>query len=118
MISPILPPTSIRRVVLILAIVCLLAIFAGAILVAAHKDNNNLLPPASADQVTAAPVDAAAKTRIAEHFGKLPLSFEIHKGQMDQPVRFLSHGAGYDLFLTPTEAVLRVQRRALWRSIS
>jgi hypothetical protein len=53
-----------------------------------------------------------AKTRIAEQFGKLPLSFEINKGQIDESVKFLSHGAGYDLFLTATEAVLKVQNRA------
>lgn len=33
---------------------------------------------------------------------------------MDQEVKFLSHGPGYDLFLTATEAVLRVRKpRAL-----
>jgi hypothetical protein len=97
------PPARIRRVVLILGIVCLLASFAGVIMVGAHKDKPQ--PAASANAVT-------AKTRIAEQFGKLPLSFEINKGQIDESVKFLSHGAGYDLFLTATEAVLKVQNRA------
>src|SRR5262249_38862217 len=83
-----------------------LATFAGVILVAAHKDDNNLRAmPATA------PSDAADKARIAEQFGKLPLSFEINKGQIDPSVKFLSHGPGYDLFLTSNEAVLRVQRK-------
>ena len=99
-----------HRVVLILAIVCLLATFTGVILVGAHNDDNSLPPSAVADQVTAAQPNAAAKTRIAEQFGKLPLSFEINKGQIDESVKFLSHGTGYDLFLTATEAVLKVQK--------
>src|ERR1051325_9346419 len=103
MISRIPPRTSTHRVVLILAIVCLLATFTSVILVGAHND----LPPLA--QVTDVQ-NAAAQTRIAENFGKLPLSFEINKGQIDEPVKFLSHGVGYDLFLTATEAVLRVQK--------
>ena len=94
---------------LLLAVVCLLATFTGVILVSAHNDNN-LPPSAAADQATAAQPNAAAKTSIAEHLGKLPLSFEINKGQIDEPVKFLSHGPGYDLFLTATEAVLKVQK--------
>lgn len=108
------PPTRFNRVVLILGIVCLLATFAGAILVTAQKDDNSLPPPAPADHATTTPLNPTAKTRVAENFGKLPLSFEINKGQIDQSVKFLAHGNGYDLFLTSTEAVLRVQKpRAL-----
>jgi photosystem II stability/assembly factor-like uncharacterized protein len=92
-------PSRTSRVVLVIGIVCLLASFAGAILVGAHKDDDTLPP-----------IDAPARTRIAEQFGKLPLSFEINKGQIDGRVKFLSHGAGYDLFLTSTDAVLRVQK--------
>jgi hypothetical protein len=44
---------------------------------------------------------------VAEAFGRLPLSFEPNQGQTDPTVQFLSHGRGYKLFLTPTEAVLR-----------
>jgi hypothetical protein len=40
------------------------------------------------------------------HYGKLPLHFEANQGQSDGKVRFLARGAGYSLFLTPTEAVL------------
>ena len=106
MISSIPSPSSIHRVLLILGIVCLLAAFAGAILVAAHKDENNVAPSAAPETQEA----TSAKTRIAEQFGKLPLSFEINKGQVDRSVKFLSHGTGYDLFLTATEAVLRLQK--------
>lgn len=109
MTSRIPPFTSTRRVALMLAIVCLLATFTGVILVGAHNDGNNLTPAAPADQVAGQP-NAAANTRIAEQFGKLPLSFEINKGQTDEPVKFMAHGPGYHLFLTATEAVLKVQK--------
>ena len=43
---------------------------------------------------------------MVESYGKLPLAFEANQGQTDPQVKFLSRGAGYSLFLTPTEAVL------------
>ena len=42
-------------------------------------------------------------------FGHLPLSFEVNRGQTDSKVRFLAHGRGYSLFLTPDEAVLSLK---------
>lgn len=38
----------------------------------------------------------------------VPLAFEPNRGQTDSRVAFLSHGPGYVLFLTPTQAVLNV----------
>src|SRR5690348_12715250 len=43
-------------------------------------------------------------------YGDLPLVFEPNQGQSDAPVRFLSRGNGYSLFLTDTEAVLSIVR--------
>jgi len=42
---------------------------------------------------------------FVSHSG-LPLFFEANHGQTDPRVHFLSHTAGYTLFLTPTETVL------------
>src|SRR5712692_2893127 len=42
---------------------------------------------------------------------RLPLLFEINRGQTDQRVKFLSRGKGYTLFLTRTEAVLALRQR-------
>jgi hypothetical protein len=50
----------------------------------------------------AAPPAAAASAS----FAKLPLYFEPNHGQTDAAVRFRARGPGYNLFLTPTEAVL------------
>ncbi len=47
---------------------------------------------------------------IGHPLADVPLSFEPNDGQTDARVKFLSHGHGYTLFLTPSEAVL-----ALWK---
>lgn len=96
------PPSSrISRIVFTLAIASLLAVFVSVIFVGAQNAGNNL-PTVN--------IATPNKARVAENFGRLPLSFELNKGQIDQQVKFLSHGPGYDLFLTSTEAVLRVQK--------
>jgi hypothetical protein len=48
----------------------------------------------------------------ARAYGSLPLSFEPNRGQSDVPVKFLSRGNGYTLFLTRDEAVLSLYRPA------
>jgi len=52
----------------------------------------------------------AAQPRVVEAYGKLPLSFEMNKGQTDSQVKFLSRGSGYSLFLTGNEAVLALRK--------
>ncbi|MBZ5546324.1 MAG: SBBP repeat-containing protein, partial [Acidobacteriia bacterium] len=37
---------------------------------------------------------------------RLPISFEVNRGQTDRGVKFLARGPGYTLFLTPHETVL------------
>ena len=51
----------------------------------------------------------AARNQIAKNYGKLPLSFEPNSGQTNGEVKFLSRGAGYTLFLTGDQAVLRLR---------
>lgn len=98
---------SINRIVLLLGFVCLIAISAGVLLVGAQNDGND---PSTASAVRSAPLSAPDKTRIATNYGQLPLSFELNKGQLNEAVKFMSHGAGYDLFLTANETVLRVHK--------
>src|SRR5260370_2235082 len=56
--------------------------------------------------------DPAMQAKVAESYGKLPLSFEANHGQTDGRGKFLSRTGGDTLFLTPDEAVLAVSRRA------
>jgi len=53
---------------------------------------------------------ADGDVRLAEGYGKLPLSFEVNKGQVASEVKFLSRGRGYTLFLTGNEAVLSLRK--------
>src|SRR2546426_211851 len=53
----------------------------------------------------------AGQQRLAENYGKVPLSFEANQGQTDPRVKFLSRGSGYTLFLTGDEAVLSLRSR-------
>jgi hypothetical protein len=55
-------------------------------------------------------IDKATRGRVSEAFGKLPLSFEENRGQVNDEVKYISRGAGYTLFLTPTEAVLALRQ--------
>src|SRR5882672_6736380 len=52
---------------------------------------------------------AKADPKWIEAYGKLPLSFEENQGQTAREVRYVSHGNGYELFLTPQEAVLALR---------
>jgi hypothetical protein len=63
-----------------------------------------------ADNNQGARVPQAANPRMVRSYGKLPLRFEANDGQRDTQVKFISRGNGYSLFLTSTEALLRLQR--------
>ena len=97
--------SRINYILCVIGIACLVATLASVIFVAARNEDGET----SATRVAAASTDES-KAKLAEHFGKLPLSFESNNGQTDSAVKFLSHGPGYDLFLTSTEAVLSLQK--------
>jgi hypothetical protein len=70
-------------------------VFAGLVAVGA-----SLSPHVSAKPVSRPPSRLAAS---------LPLAFEPNLGQTARGVNYVSRGNGYTLFLTPTEAVLRLR---------
>jgi hypothetical protein len=45
------------------------------------------------------------RDRAREIWAGLPLGFEANHGQIDQTVRFIARGDGFELFLTPNEAI-------------
>jgi hypothetical protein len=57
---------------------------------------------------------AAAKKGAAPRVERIrpPLAFEENQGQTDRSARYLSRGADYTLFLTPTEAVLALHEKS------
>lgn len=54
--------------------------------------------------------DQSTHARVNQAYGDLPLSFEVNRGQSNAAVNFLARGAGYNLFLTPTETVLALHK--------
>ncbi len=64
------------------------------------------LPTTAASNKTRTPFDR--HPRIADSYGRLPLSFEVKQGQTDYQVQFLSRGNGSMPFLPKTEAVFQL----------
>jgi hypothetical protein len=54
--------------------------------------------------------DSAAQARARAAYAGLPLYFEANRGQTDASVKFFSRAAGYNLYLTPSEAVMVMSR--------
>ena len=57
--------------------------------------------------------DEATTARLSVAHSRLPIMFEANLGQTDSRVKFLSRGASYTVFLTPTEAVVLLSRGQL-----
>ena len=51
-----------------------------------------------------------SEIQLSNIYGQLPLQFEPHHGETDTGVKFLSRGAGYNLFLSPTETIIALNR--------
>jgi hypothetical protein len=58
-------------------------------------------------------VPAEIQPKLMESYGKLPLGFEANQGQVRGPVKFLSRGHGYTIFLTDDEAVLTLRKSSV-----
>ena len=54
--------------------------------------------------------DKTTQQRLSEAYGKLPLSFEAKTGSAILRVKFISRAGGQTLFLTSTDAVLKLGR--------
>jgi hypothetical protein len=63
-------------------------------------------------------VGSPAQAKIAAAYGKLPLTFEANRGQVDSSVQFVSRGQGYMLFLTSREAVLSLRQAGAKRDVA
>jgi hypothetical protein len=47
---------------------------------------------------------------LSGSYGKLPLSFEVNRGQTDVRIRYLARGSGYTILLSSDEAVLQFRK--------
>ena len=85
-----------RRMKVALAVLTLLAC-ATAVLLSTQTCVSVVVP--SSARLPASP---------SQLLGNLPLYFEPNQGQTDPRVTFLARGAGYGIFFTPTETLLRL----------
>ncbi|MGH9769659.1 MAG: SBBP repeat-containing protein, partial [Blastocatellia bacterium] len=63
----------------------------------------------STSHLAAADTNQPNPAQINASYGRLPMSFEPNQGQADPQVKYLARGRGYQVFLTETEVVLRLQ---------
>jgi hypothetical protein len=84
-----------------------------SLLVASFSSRSQSWPLTPANQVNfstaSSPRTALTTEQAREAYGQIALSFEANRGQTDASVNFLARGAGYTLFLRPTEAVFRLR---------
>lgn len=93
-------------------------IFSLALIFAIHQDAAVPIQSVTGTSAThssahVTSVRASQDEKWVEAYGKLPMGFEQNSGQTDPQVRFLSHGQGYELFLTSHEAVLALETAKL-----
>jgi hypothetical protein len=89
-----------------LAVLAAVASFVSAGSKSQHGFSKPFRKEITADGTAKAVSGTEARPVAAAAYAKLPLRFEENQGQTAREVRFVSHGAGYELFLTPQEAVL------------
>ncbi|MEO6171632.1 MAG: SBBP repeat-containing protein, partial [Arenimonas sp.] len=70
---------------------------------------SNRLLPIDTSVPEAAKSDIDMQKKVRTRLGQTPMAFERNQGQTDTQVKFLSRGLGYALFLTPTEAVFKLE---------
>ncbi|HEY0704399.1 MAG TPA: SBBP repeat-containing protein [Candidatus Acidoferrales bacterium] len=103
--------SRIRMAGLVVAALAILAV--TGFVFASHRANR-----ISARGVSAKAAQPAANSAdLANAFRKSALSFQVNEGQTDAQVRYLARGAGYELFLTPQEAVIALRHSATPRSM-
>jgi hypothetical protein len=105
-----------QKTALIMTVFSLLFVHGSDVPKSSAADNNlgiSANTTALDSRIKAKDVDPSIRASIEKSYGKLPLRFEVNKGQVDNAVKYLSRGSGYTLFLTSTEAVLSLRRGSL-----
>jgi hypothetical protein len=68
--------------------------------------DNGIAPVPHEEVIAPSKLSKTQTHGLLQAYGKVPLSFELNQGQTNPQVKFLARGAGYELFLTSTEAVV------------
>jgi uncharacterized repeat protein (TIGR01451 family) len=79
-----------------------------------HQSVPDLAQVANPFHSSPAPSPASAsRTQLLAAFSHLPMIFEPNVGQTHPSVKFLAHGYGYSLFLTPEGATMALRSKAV-----
>jgi hypothetical protein len=78
---------------------------AGLLVTPLLSSRRHATPPAG----VAGAQPKAPGAQALETYGRIPLSFEANHGQVESSVDFVARGAGYALFIKPTEAVFALR---------
>ena len=114
------PPTTRQspfpalRIEIFLAVFVVYFFLAGSL--AIHAGGVPSRIPPSSPSLSRSEANSANRSGALKAFSKLPLSFEANQGQTDERVKFLSRGAGYNLFLTESEAVFTLRENSRARN--
>jgi hypothetical protein len=84
------------------------SVLAAILLATGLRKSSGHLRTIAASPQPNAKVDAPRWEKV---YAQLPLGFEENRGQASREVRFVSHGSGYALSLTPRELDLAIQSR-------
>src|SRR5208337_802676 len=90
---------------------CVSVLFLAAVLFGFHRGLQASKKIPAGRRISTVP--AGIQPKLVASYGKLPLSFEANQGQVRGPVKFLSRGRGYTIFLTHDEAVLALRKSSV-----
>ncbi len=93
-----------------------LAGLAMLLLLALTSNGRSLLSESQAAYITETGANDA-RSRVAQTFGQLPLSFEANAGQVQSAAKFIARGPGYHFALADNEASIVLQKSACQSAI-
>lgn len=85
-------------------------ITAALIFVIAAGVVRSQLASAASASFSPAVIEAPTQDELKQSYNRLPMNFEVNRGQADPEIKYLARGRGYRIFLTETEAVLSLQK--------
>lgn len=100
--------TGLRAVIFLLILFVMIAA-AVRFALPSHSAPRLTLRPSGLERPDAPRRDSAVEMRAREAYGRLPLRFELNRGQTDRRVKFLARSDRANLFLTDGAAVLRLR---------
>jgi len=88
--------------------VAVLAVAAATVMLAGPARLQRERSNAAGPRMSASRPTPAARARVQASYAVLPLAFEANEGQTDSQVKYMARGEGYKLFLTSSQAIIKL----------